>query len=46
LTQPDGIAKFDQTNQQAKDVPSTDLDKQLTQKLKFGDPGEKIRQSL
>jgi hypothetical protein len=39
LTQPDGIAKFDQTNQQAKDVPSTDLDKPLIQKRKFGDPG-------
>jgi hypothetical protein len=39
LTQPNGIAKFDQTNQQAKDVPSTDLDKPLIQQRKFGDLG-------
>jgi hypothetical protein len=38
LTQPNGIAKFDQTNQQAKDVPSTDLDKPLIQQRKFCDP--------
>jgi hypothetical protein len=46
LTQPNGIAKFDQTNQQAKDVPSTDLDKPLIQQRKFGDLGGNIRRTL